>query len=675
MGTVMNSVPDLQESQLAHTKQQRVSRMRRYLLRGWWWKYPLLGMALLLLCVGVLWWQRDALLYRAVVDLGGHFLDADITLGNIEVDPLAGTLAFEDLAVIQTLNDTEQQVAGVGSFYAELDWSRFSTEQIPLRSLRIADIQGHLVRLPDGTWSLRHLLDPVLDPVHDAQDEAPVKSDDPQPGPSSSSLDIRADSIDIQNIQASITDLSHGDTWTMHVDSLSLMLTDFALLDVTNMPLIQSAYTQLDIHDVYVQDVDRSHRAADRPLLQVEKVSLTSSGIDFPAHFRSGTIAVDVCEINGVTTRFEREDSRTSNVSRGLQRWFPQYINHHPYNADNDVSAADITVDSEEMIVEPEEQLNNNSEKPRSLTNISVAHFALRRVSGVYIDTALSNTGVLSVGLSNGFVGGENIQFFSDSATQGQLALYAEIDQPRNNPVGYVEVQLVCGPLGTGVPDVHAVAQLTGFMLDTAAVLLPTGTQAALGASGADIDAELALNAESMNLQGRFDSDNKLRHPFAVVGPLHQPAIDAGPLLNGAVQRVTGSISGLGGRGLRTGTALVRGGVSVVSDLGKGTVGVAKNVTHGVFDVLAGVVTLDGDRIGSGAMEATVDVVEGTGTTIVDAGRHTLEGSEQSLWAAANDPRLQRWIDDIQTRHTSAVTQFDERLQSMPVAARAITRF
>ena len=255
------------------------------------------------------------------------------------------------------------------------------------------------------------------------------------------------------------------------------------------------------------------------------------------------------------------------------------------------------------------------------------------------------------------------------TVADGQVEVRCRIDQPGDHPDAetalLARVAPICLATGT-LPDLRTRLVLTGFALDSVAAALPVGSRTALGADGLDLHASASHAAGVIAVEAEVIGDAGIRFPLSAGGSLRNPRVDLGPLFGGVFNRVGGGLGSVGVDMATVGAGAVTGTAKAVGKLGSGLVSAGASLGEGLFDTVAGIVTLDSTRIGNGLESTTIGTVSAVAGAGLGAANTAGNDIGASVVARTGDQRLADWRQGIPARHAPAVAAARTALYPAP---------
>ncbi|MFM2090793.1 MAG: hypothetical protein RLZZ127_1282 [Planctomycetota bacterium] len=249
-----------------------------------------------------------------------------------------------------------------------------------------------------------------------------------------------------------------------------------------------------------------------------------------------------------------------------------------------------------------------------------------------------------------------------------RVRIDGRILQPAPHPPALVAIRARSAALPATPASAAVAVALTGFAFDTVDALVPTGARSAIGAEGFDAVATARLADRQLRIEGAVTGDLGVRLPFRAAGSATAPELAGSPLALAIANRLGGSLVNAGQGILGTGVEVVGGGVGAVWDVGSGVVTAGADLGTGLFRIVKGAVTLDGDTLGAGARQATVGTLGSLGGGLADAGRSLAGAGTGSLDAMTGDRERAPWRAGIPGRHDEAVVGVDLVLAGATVA-------
>ena len=226
------------------------------------------------------------------------------------------------------------------------------------------------------------------------------------------------------------------------------------------------------------------------------------------------------------------------------------------------------------------------------------------------------------------------------STTIGRLGVVGTLDPVRNRHVDHFAIR----------------AHLTGIDLDHLDPLLPFGARTVLGGRAVDAAFQVARQPEELALRVELRNERGLVFPATLRGPPKNLDLELTPIFTALLGRTTDSLLASGGSAVKAGGATVVGGAKALAEVGGGVLSAGATLGGGLLSTVAGVVTLDGDRIRQGVTSAT----SGTAGALVDgvkeSGSAVATGVRRSADHMTGDTTRAAWWADAPRRHTTAMT-------------------
>jgi hypothetical protein len=263
----------------------------------------------------------------------------------------------------------------------------------------------------------------------------------------------------------------------------------------------------------------------------------------------------------------------------------------------------------------------------------------------------------------------EGLRLFSDQkdVKPASASISFELEQPGELPTAYFGTVADVGPIGNGVPMVNTQVRLAGLKLDTLGSLVPKATRTALGASGLDMGAALAIDADSINLNASVLTDRNIRYEgITVQGPLNKPVVKIGPVMAGVFDRVADGLGNLGIDVLGSTVSIAEGGVDTALELGSGAAKVGVNLGKSLFDTTVGLLTLQKEKVKEGVSGSTTGTVDITKNSVKKSGNVAGDSLKRSGTGLKGQERIDAWDQEIPNRYQEYMQHAHNVLADMP---------
>ena len=136
--------------------------------------------------------------------------------------------------------------------------------------------------------------------------------------------------------------------------------------------------------------------------------------------------------------------------------------------------------------------------------------------------------------------------------------------------------------------------------------------------------------------------------------------------MTGVFGRVSDGLVNIGKGGLKSGVDIAEGGAQAAKELAVGAVKVGENLGKNLFGAVAGVVTLDKEKVKAGTSGTTKGTLELTTDSVKGSG----EAVGGSLKSSASDlkgqDRINAWEQEIPTRYQKSMQHARTVLAEMP---------
>ena len=554
----------------------------------------------------------------------------DLTLRDILVDQPPGFSRMPLLAV----NRIEMASSGID----------LSTSRVSVSDVKLDTLSASLERNPDQEINLVKLIESWLPNGEDSNGDAPDLSaaDDSVALPATAFElpTLVVDNLELKSVTAQVLDSIDGQPWRAGFESLDVGIKGVEIGDIAQQAISLVSF-----------DLDLKGIAVDQPpgfdmskLFSLERFTVTSDKTD-----RSGNeLVIKQVQLQGVTSSVIKRADGVTNL---------QVLNETLLGKDE--AAQPSTTESTDKV---------NDAVP-ALQPVLFEQISLDGGPITYHDEMIAEE-PLRVALDNLSLIITQLRLFSDNSgvDPATASLSFELDQPGELPTAYFGTEAKVGPVGyKGVPNVNAQVRLVGLKLDTLGSLVPPATRTALGATGLDVGATLALDADSINLKAGALTDRGIEYKgLRVQGPLGAPRIEPGPLLTGVLGRVAGGLVNIGGHGLKSGVVIAEGGVAAAKELGSGTVKAGANLGKSLFNTTAGLVTLDKEKVKKGASGTTKGTVGITKDSVKGSGKAAGDSLHSSATELKGQGSVNAWDQAIPGRYQTYMQHARKVLDEMP---------
>ncbi len=311
--------------------------------------------------------------------------------------------------------------------------------------------------------------------------------------------------------------------------------------------------------------------------------------------------------------------------------------------------------------------VNKPSKTKQTLPSILVEQIEMKESSLNYRNEMITET-PLTFPLNNIQVNINQLRLFDENtkAAPASVAASFQLKQPGELPLAYFGMRANVGPIGKRIPQINAQTRMTGLKLDTLGALITTTTRRALGATGLDAGAALALNAESIKLQASVFSDEGINYnAIKMQGPLNAPSVEMGAILSGVYSRVSDGLFNIGKSGVSASGDIAFGSINVAKSVGGGAISIGKNLGESLFDVGSGLVTLDKDEVLKGLDGSSIGTLSLATDSVTSAGSAATGGLKSSVGELKGTSATERWDANIPVRYDANIKHAEEALSSM----------
>jgi uncharacterized protein involved in outer membrane biogenesis len=555
--------------------------------------------------------------------------NAKLAVNNVHVDQLKG---FSE-APLLAIDTVRVETAGVD----------LSSQRLPISTVAVDNLTASAERNADGDINVIKLLAswlPGKTGAHAEKRKAAEASTAAAASPAFALPTVVFEDVQLTAMAAQMLDRVAGETWRAGFDRLDIGLNNMAVGDVAKKAVSIGSFI-LDLNGV---TVDQPHGFGGDALATLAAFSLDAEELDLSA---SALAIKEITVQEPSATLVVRKDG-ASNVKKLIEALVPE-----------------------------EKQANDKSSSPPPdpdqpspeavLPVLLFESVMVEKGSMILREESLSET-ALVIPIQNANLSLSGLRLFDSNmeASPATADFSFEMIQPNELPKAFFGAKAIIGPVNV-VPPVNAQWRFIGIKLDTFGELVPPGTRTALGATGLDTEAAMALDTDAINLFASILTDRNIRYDaIHVYGPLKKPTVEVADILAGAFSRVTDGLLNLGGSGLDAGVSIAKGGVEVVGEVGAGAWGLGKNLGGSAVELGVGLLTFDGDKVQDGLEGATRDTIALTADSVKDAGAAAGGGLSGSVDDLKGDKAVQAWDRAVPERYEAAMRQAETALTNMP---------
>jgi uncharacterized protein involved in outer membrane biogenesis len=638
--------------------------------RGLWWKIPLGLLAILIVLLVIAWVRLPAIVTRIANKQLPAILQTDASLEKIELHLTKGFAAIHGLRIDQPEGFGDEPLLELKQFIARVDLgSLIGGELIVIQAVELDGLTANLIKDANGDLNITKLGPP---PSTDQTDSSDPSVD---PRPESKPLTITLERLAVNDVAVSYTDQAEGavpaslalgdlgilledcevhlgESTEINAKNLEITLRNIAAglpgkiglallgvqLDGCRIRIEEDLTVTLNQGDVTLENIRiaQPDGFGDNALLDVPRIHLDIGQSPF---------VDNIVHVN----RFEIESLQA----------------HIVRNAEGILNATRLTPTSG---TETKTSSDEPAPDPGSRIGIHLAALGFKDGSITYTDAALGDETPLELRIRDFNVALENLMAFlaEPPVDTSSIKLSASIDQ-RENPPAKLGLLANVGPAGAGVPEVNAQAQLTGLLLDTLGSMVTPATRKTVGADGIDASVSVALDVNSIDLDGQATTDQKHAYPFRVHGPWNDLTIDLGPILLGVAGRfTTGLVKNLAGGTTGAAVDLAGNMAGGAKDLGKGTMDTVGKVGGGLFGAAKSALKGDFKNAGGELKEATVGAAKEARSSIGDAGSGMKEMAKDTISTTTGGKRSMEWLEQSADRHLESMISAESALSEMP---------
>lgn len=650
----------------------------------WWWKI-LLGLFLLVVVGLVLVILNINSIARSGINRAlKHNLSEGGVLDTIDIRLKEGRIELHGLTINPPKGFGNDPLLSLNKFEVTVDPASLFDDEIVVEQLIIKELALVLMRDQRGQWSLTKL------PSPDQGVNEPQTTDDTKANKPLSMPYLRVNRVRLEGLSVRLIDQLHEHHWSARL-RLDLNIEDLYLKDMPNGGILLGA-TDLNVSEVMVEQpqgsvsgqpwraglkrLDLKIKGAVLGDIAQRAISLDSLVMDLQE------VAVD--QPAGFGSEKFASLGHLSVTAGKLDLTAPELVINQVL-IERPASSIYVQKDSSTNVqtlkqlffgASEEQSTDNDAPEATSNTSASKSELPVVRVDQIKIKDGAFNLRdessteePLVFPLRNIQFAATQVRLFGKGASvdPSPVAMSFELEQPGELPTAYFGGLAAIGPIGTGVPLVNSQARLIGFKLKTLGALIPPAADITLGATGFDAELALALDADSIHVDGAVVSDKNVHYDsIKVRGPLDTPEVKMGTLLAGVYSRMGDGLLNLGLKGFGVGASIVEGGLGIAKEIGSGTLKFGKSIGASALEVGTGLATLDKEKVKEGIKDSTKDTVKITSGTIQGSGSAAKGGVGRSVSGLKGDAQLQAWSEGIPERFQAAMQQAQEALAKMP---------
>ncbi len=554
-------------------------------------------------------------------------------------------LALRDIAVDQPPGFSQEPLLAISNIALASSGIDLGNSEVTVSDIMLDTLSVSLERNADREINMFKVVESWLPSAAEDKDDKPAPAALSAPAdpsvPPFKLPTLIVENIQLKSITAQVLDSIEGQPWRAGFDGLDLQVTGVAVGDLTQQAISLASF-DLDLKGIAV---DQPPGFSTRKLFSLDHFTVVSEKSEVP----SKELVIKQVSLEGLTSFITMRSDGLTNLEKLNEALRGSHVETQQNKKDTRAEAEPST--------------STSSMPPVLFKQISMEGGPVTYRDEVFADEPLVAT------LKNIRMEVKGLRMFTDNpdVDPASASLSLELEQPGDLPTAYFGTLANVGPVGYGVPMVNTQVRLVGFKLDTLGSLVPPATRTTLGATGLDGGMALAMDTDSINLNASILTDRHVHYEgITVRGSLNDPVIKPGPVLTGVFSRVSDGLVNLGKSGLKSGAGIAKGAVDVTMELGSGAVSVGKNLGKSLFETVAGVVTLDKEKVkegASGTTKGTVGLTEESIKGSSTAAGGSLKGSAAEL---SGKERVEAWDQDIPNRYQKFIQHAREALSEMP---------
>jgi hypothetical protein len=585
--------------------------------------------------------------WRAGFD-GLDILVSGVKVGDLSKQAIALAsfdLDIKGIAVDQPPGFSRNPLLAVDKFELASQGIDLSTSKVSVSKVMLDKLTASLERNPNREINLLKLMDAWVPVV--AGDKTRKKttaarsSAGKKPAPAFKLPTLFVGDIQLKSAKAQVLDAIDGKPWRAGFDGLDILVSGVKVGDLAKQAV---ALASLDV-DLKGIAVDQPPGFGTRKLFSLDRFTVNSEKQDMS----SKELIVKKVLLQGLSSSMTMRSDGSNNLQKLSEALLGSANKTRP-------------------VKQKTTAVSKTSTAAVALPTLRFEQILMDGGSVTYRDEVFAAEPLVAE-LNNIRMETTQLRLFAkdDGVDPASASVSFEIEQPRDLPTAIYGALATVGPVGRGIPMVNAQTRLVGLKLDTLGSLVPPATRTALGASGLDAGASLAMDANSINLIATVLTDRHILYEgLTVKGSLESPVVEVGPVLTGIYSRVADGFINIGKTGLISGVNIAEGGVDAAKELGSGTVKVGKNLVKGLFGTIAGLITLDKKKVEKGVSGTTKGTVDLTIESVDGTGKAAGGGLKSSASELKGDNRVRAWEKGIPTRYRKYMQMARDALSKMP---------
>lgn len=613
------------------------------------WQKVLLGIfALLVVILVIASWQIDAIVNKEINKALVKILPEGGKLAAANVGFIGGQVEFEGLLINPPAGFGKEPLLSLSSLVVNVDITSLFSDEIVVEELTLEGLSVILVRDKQGQLNLVKLITSIKETADkEVTEPEPSRADGKNGGSGEDGPvaipAIRVQSIRFENLFVRLDDKLSGEEWSASL-KIDLDVNDLLFRDLLHQEILVGKIN-LALSNV---TVDQPEGFSKVPLIAIDKIEVETPGYEIGGP----RLVISNILVDNLAASFERDKKGVVNLLKLLETL--------PGGAEE---GNESKQGSGEKIDAPA--------SGKSLPVICLEQIQMKDGSLIYRDEVLTEEPMI-FSLNNIQMEVARLCLFKNNkkADPASASMSFELGQPGALPIAYFGGVAAIGPVGSGVPGIPMINSqvcLTGFKLDTLGSLVPRATSASLGATGFDAELALALDDRRIRLQATAISDQNIKYEgIHIKGPLNDPKIEMGQIMEGVYNRVSDGLVNFGTNGLGAGVGIAEGGVGAAKEVGYGAIEIGKNLGENLWKAGTGLLSFDQKQVEEGLIGSTRGSVDLTRDSVESAGSAAAGGLKGSVSRLNGNAALKAWNKGIPSRFETAMKQAKKKLMEMP---------
>ena len=275
--------------------------------RGWWWKILLCALLLLLIGLAIAIRNINSIMHTRINQALTHYLAAGGSLDAFNIRLLAGRVQLTGLTINAPQEPTATPLLSVDELRLHINPRSLLEGEIVVEQITLEGGSLVLVRDEQGRFSPTQLLRPARQ--KNSSEPADIDKEKPSSLPA-----VHLQSIHIKDLAVQLVDRRVSEQWSASL-TLDLSIDDLQPLELLK-PDGRAGAVDLSLSAI---EVDQPPGFGQEPMLTVEKVQLTSPGLDRNAP----RLSIGKLLLSDLAATLVRNAKGETNLQRLLAAWKP----------------------------------------------------------------------------------------------------------------------------------------------------------------------------------------------------------------------------------------------------------------------------------------------------------------------------------------------------------------